>query len=633
MTNNERENHHLDVTRLSIDELLVELSLRPIESIILQCTSNRRIDIGSLCYLERNYKTRKIPKPVGMHSLSIARSEMIREWCVENISKCKTESSGETLFTNAEELANFTNWCDDGEHSDFHSSEQQYKNALNAYTQHLILSIQSKNGIQTLRGNRLQSAAIKNATLFFPNTTINFLSDLPIIFNNAGDKTKGEKTITPSEQEMGEYLASCQYMFDGLTDFVLKGLPFPHRIPYRDTEALLLPTEYPISTTSIIAACAKAQNSIAWDYRSGTIRTLEECNALHSQMPHYVVRAVVEAQRNLQQANDDLRAAKRLWIGQIAQMAFITLFVANSAINESQLRKLTWSADYEITNSENAGFVVIKGRAGDLEQSFEVKKTFIKHFKKYLALRKYLCGDETPSLLFLRFTWNNLLESPIATAPIECFNIKMRFFIDPEFRGLTYRQLRKYKPVYLLSKKYSVSVVAAMIQSSGETTLKYYTEAEEKTAIDEISATLNFIISILDKESLTDTPSGGCGGGTLSEVEPPPDQYEPNCRNFVGCIYCKEFRIHADEETIRKVLSMRYVTAERLNSCSDMDQFQALHGKALERIDALISDLIKVKPEAKPMIDRVRNEIEQYCMLSPYWEMLYHRLLKLKVIK
>lgn len=314
-------------------------------------------------------------------------------------------------------------------------------------------------------------------------------------------------------------------------------------------------------------------------------------------------------------------------------MAFIPLFVANSAINESQLRKLTWSADYEITNSENAGFVVIKGRAGDLEQSFEVKKTFIKHFKKYLALRKYLCGDETRSLLFLRFTRNKLLESPIATAPVEYFNVRMRFFIDPEFRGLTYRQLRKYKPVYLLSKKYSVSVVAAMIQSSGDTTLKHYSEAEEKTAIDEISATLNFIISILEKESSTDTPSGSCGGGTSSEVETPPDQYEPNCRNFVGCIYCKEFRLHVDEETIRKILSMRYVTAERLNSCSDMDQFQALHGKALERLDTLISDLIKVKPEAKPMIDRIRNEIEQYCMLSPYWEMLYHRLLKLKVIK
>lgn len=633
MTKNERENYHLDVTRLSIDELLVELSQRPTECIILQCTSNRRIDIGSLCYLERDYKTKKIPKPVGTHSLSIIRSALIREWCVENISRCKIESSGETLFTNAEELANFTNWCDDGEHSDFHSGEQQYKNALDAYTQHLVISMQSENGIQTLRGNRLQSAAIKNATLFFPNSTINFLNDLPIIFHSAGDKTKGEKTITPSEQEMGEYLASCQYMFDGLTDFVLKGLPFPHRMPYRDIEALLLPTEYPISTAAIIANCSKAQNSIAWNYLSGTLRTLNECNVLYPKMPHYVIRAFVEARKNLQKSNDNLRAPKRLWIGNIAQMAFIPLFVANSAINESQLRKLTWSADYEITNSENAGFVVIKGRAGDLEQSFEVKKTFIKHFKKYLKLREYLCGDKTCNLLFLRFTWSKLLESPIATAPVEYFNVRMRFFIDPEFRGLTYRQLRKYKPVYLLSKKYSVSVVAAMIQSSGETTLKYYAEAEEKTAIDEISATLSFIIAILEKESSTDTPSGGCGGGTSSEVETPPDQYEPNCRNFVGCIYCKEFRLHVDEETIRKILSMRYVTAERLNSCSDMDQFQALHGKALERIDTLISDLIKVKPEAKPMIDRIRNEIEQYCMLSPYWEMLYHRMLKLKVIK
>lgn len=637
MTTNERDTYLLDITILTIDEILAELFKRPVHCLILQCSSYRRIDIGSLCYLERNYKHKKIPKPVCLSSLSYSRSALILQWCIENISKCKTSSSGETLFANAEELATFTNWCDGGAHTDFHLSPHHYKRALDAYSQNLINRLQSEkgekvNGISRFRANRLQSAAINNATLFFPSSPINHLENLPIISNNNGGLDKGEKTATPLEQEIAEYLTSCQYMFDGLTDFVLKGLTFPHNFAHGDIDVLLVPTEFYISTPLSIALGTKARNSFAWDYARGSIRSIEEAKAVSFQASNNVTRTILEAHYNLRKANEDPRHPKRLMIGQFAQAAFIPLFAANSAMNESQLINLKWSPSYELEKSDNSGFVVIKNRAGDLEQRFELRKTFVKHFKKFLKLRAYLCGEKTPELLFLKFTWNELQSTPIK-APIEHFNIKMRHFVNPKFRGLTYRELRKYKSVYLLSHNYSVSVVSAVIQNSQNTTLKHYSEANEKVAIDEISATLSYIINILDKESKIDTPSGGCGGGTSSTPDTPPDEYKPNCRNFVGCIYCSEYRLHSDEESIRKILSMRFVTAERLTSCTDMDQFQALHGKALERIDAIISDLIKIKPDAQELVDRIKSDIKENFKLSSYWETLYSRLLRLKVIK
>lgn len=631
MSDNERVIYYLDVESLTIDELLIELARRPIDGLILQCTHDRRIDLGSLCYSSRNYKVRKLPKKVLATSLQPRRMELIKSWCIENISKSKLETSGSTLFANAEELASFSNWCDTGSHSDFHLSDRHYKRALDAYTQSLIISMRDEAGVQSLRANRLQSAAINNGTIFFPSTKINFVSDLPIISHTANRET--EKTPTPPKQEMADYLVSCQYIFDGLSNFVLKGLLFPHRIQYKDTEVLLLPSEFPLTTPSIIDENLKAQASLAWDYRTGCPLSIDEINAKAGYKSGHNCRVARQTKLILEQANTDPNHIKRHWIGQFALKAFIPLFVANTSMNESQLKNLQWSGKYEIAKSDNIGFVTIKFRACNMEQFFEIKKTFIKHFKKFLYLRQYLCMTEERKYLFLGFKWGKLLKTPISGNPIDDFNNKMRFFIDAHFQKLTHRQLRKYKSTYLLSKNYSVSIVSAAMQNSSSTILKYYSEAEEKVAIDEISTTLNFINSVLDRESKINTPSGGCSGDKPSKAETPPNQYEPNCRNFVGCIYCSEFRLHADEDSIRKLLSMKFVTAERLTSCSDINQFDSLHGKTLERIDSLVKDLIQIKPESKVIIDRIQNEITNNLKLHPYWENLYSRLLKLKVIK
>jgi hypothetical protein len=632
MITNERVSYHLEVQNHTIDQLLEILSRRPIYQLVLQCTANRRIDIGCLCYREKIYKVKKIPKPVNSKTLVFARSAAIEAWCVDHITKCKLDTTGETLFSSGEALAQFVNWCDDGVHPDFHESDKHYKRALDAYSQHLLISMESEGGVQSGRANRLQSDAIKNATYFFPTSTLNFLNDLPIIYANRGDRS-GEGTPTPSDEEMGNYLAACQYVFDGLSDFVLKGHTFPSRLPYFSTEAMILPIELAISTPAIIEANEKAKASVIWDYQTGHIRTLAESSALSKRSFARIAKEIAEAQAKLHQANINVRDPKRLWLGHFAHAAFIPLFVANTGMNESPLRELLWSKDYAISNSDEAGFAVIKLRAGDMEQGFKIRKTFIKHFKKFLKLREYLCSEEYRKHMFLRYVWNELVDSPIGKTPVGAFNVKMSFFLDPNFKGLTHRQLRKYKPVHLLSKNNNLSIVSAIMQNSGETILKHYSDAEEKTAIDEISATLSFIISTLSEKPSVETPGGGCSGGASSQNEHAPDQYEPNCRNFVGCIYCDNFRLHVDETSIRKILSMRFVTAERITSCTDMEQFQTLHGKALKRIDSIIDDLTRLKPETKAWIEQIKSEIEQEYKLHPYWETLYSRLLKLKVIK
>lgn len=77
---------------------------------------------------------------------------------------------------------------------------------------------------------------------------------------------------------------------------------------------------------------------------------------------------------------------------------------------------------------------------------------------------------------------------------------------------------------------------------------------------------------------------------------------------------------------------MRYVTLKRIASCKNPEEFMAVHGNVVARIDAMIADLLVVRPEMEEIVKRVKQEVEDQYLLSPYWDIFYSRLLKLKVI-
>lgn len=627
MNSAEQTVHLLNLNALTNDEYQNVISSCAIERLVIRCTSDRKISIGSLCYSIRDANSRKTPKPVDESSFCPERARAVRAWCAEMGNW--HSGSERTFHTSATEFVCFSNWCDANSHSVFLTNAEAYKSALDDYSLYLQSEVQRPEGIGTYTANRLQSQAIKSAYVIFPGSPLNFLSDLPIISHSSINK---EPTETPSKAEMTAHLTTCRYLFDGLAGFVLNGQEFPYRIPYMDTEATLLPAEYTISTPAIYKT-VKVRNHNTWNYREGRVNTLEESKAKSSREERHLVKEIHEALRELGDANSNLRHSKRIWLATLAQDAFISHFVANTGINEAPLRDLAWSNDYTIENSENAGFAVIKLRASGMDQYFEIQKVFLKDFKKFLKLRDYLTDGLWHPYLFINITKGVAKPAPIKAGRIHLTNGRIRSFLDPEFSGLDYQKLRKYKSVYLLGTGHSVDLVSALMQSSGNTILKHYAGAEEKNAIDEITAVMTLALDIFESQYTLPTPASGCGGGAPKETVEAPEAYKPDCRNFVGCVFCSKFRLHADEKSIRKVLSMRWVTSEFLNACTDVHQFHAIHGNAILRVDAIMAELAQFRPEAKTLIERITQEISENYQLTEYWERLYSRLVRTKVIK
>ena len=117
-------------------------------------------------------------------------------------------------------------------------------------------------------------------------------------------------------------------------------------------------------------------------------------------------------------------------------------------------------------------------------------------------------------------------------------------------------------------------------------------------------------------------------GSPKPEIEAP-SGYEPNCNSFVGCIFCVHFQTHVDEESIRKILSMRFFIHEYIALCEDAEQFQKTHGGAILRIDMIMEQLLLDRPEIKTLVNTISEEITSEYKLTPYWNRQYQRLLNI----
>lgn len=632
MNVSERVTCQIDVPDHNAESFISAIESHQLESLILKITGDRRVDIGALCYTKRNFKP-GIPASVNLSTLSHQRCTAIKSWCIEVISGVFTGESPYSVHAKALGLRAYLNWCDGNGHTACLESDELYKKSLSAYTEHLLLLIHDKQ-IEGSTARLRQHMALQSGNFLFPNSQIDFSSDIPLLYTSKRFRTsQKEATETPEENEIGEYLAACQYIFDGLTDFVIKGTPYPHRIPFFNTEVTIAPPHDQLFTHYTIANNKLLQKVTSWNLGDAHHLTPQELMAQRSLSRVQAINLHRRSKETLDSLNSDKYHDRRIALARYAQDAFHCLFIANTAMNESAARQIPWNPEYEVTNSSNAGFLVIKYRANNLEQYFEIKKSFLKHFQKYIKLRLYLNEIKPVNYLFPSYNYSQINNAPARFGAVYFFGKSILSRLDPSIKFFAPRQLRKYKAIYLLSRKHSISTVSAVIQNSPASTIKNYTEAAEKTAIDEISTTIKFITELLDQRSKIDTPTGKCSGSPPAEAIKAPENYEPNCKNFAGCTFCENFTVHADEESIRKILSMRYVTAEKIDSCTDIDQFDRLHGATLKRIDDIISELLVSRPELNIVVDKIRRDIEDECELSSYWLLMYERLIKLKIIK
>jgi len=601
------------------------------------------LDVGSWCFTKRKQKHANSNHAdhaislVDVSSFNKCRIKAIKGFVEYLHSRYSTGISPQTLSRHTSSFNQFLVWCDSNEQENVLNSIMRARKSLSEY----ILAL-----FHLVRSSQLNI----NTAARYQNHIIEILKH--IFDDNDGVISAGLRLIRKSEAASNAtpvpvYLKARQSielylsLFNQITDFVLSFGKYPFQLTLPKETLWVFPTARPMATASKLRMRSEWTRGFwSWDYENGCLAKVESIKKYYSgdkkqkrDAARYIMKS---SQKVLAEANEYNNHYYRRRVASLASDAFIMLFISNTAMNLAQLITLDWSDDYKV-GKEHQGYRAIKPRAGNKSQHFVVSSSFLPLFKKYLKLRKYLLIEDS-SLLFFGFNASIINHKPISKGFTTNFNQKLRNNIGIDIPTITAREWRAHKADWLITNT-DPRTTAMMLQNSERTVLKHYTTGSEIESANEMSkfydslSTIQFNTSSAKKDQYTSIPVGHCQQYQSPQPINTNNSILPDCSTSPGCLHCSHYRIIADEEDIRKLVSFRYISIESRQLASSESHFESYFGEMLARIDEILMLLRNQSEKLKLLVDRVCSEVSEQEILSPYWGRKYQLLINLEFIK
>lgn len=588
--------------------------LKP-EQTILKYDKYGTIDIGSLCYLDRNLTKRRMHtegKSVNIQSLDKKRVNYIRR-LVQIISDNFNYSgnSKETIFNNTRHFLSFINWADYNSHSDFFNDKDKAKVAFLSFINYLKDKL-SKNEITSSTAVVIQRASLKFLEEF--HNTENLAIGIPLIRRSLINNY----TLPPSEDAQNKVLLLCEHLFEGISDFILNNKSFPYKlnvpqhIGWEDNSFHIFPlTEWAINPQNY-----KEKQGGIWNAKEGRLNSKEEIKNLYK-IHSNGITAINRAKKMLNESNLNHYCIYKLRLAMVAHHAFAIIFLATTGMNRDAILNLLWDDNYE-TSSERQGFRTIKHRAGNKVCNFEISIKMLQKFKKFLELRKYLLNNNNCEYLFFSLG-AHISKEPAQLKASALYHIFATLqSIDPSISKITPREWRAAKSDWLV-RNTDVSTAALILQNSEQVLLRHYTAGSETNHLTELSnffgEVSDFVLEKTEKAIGEPSSVGICSNyGNPNALNNAP--VKVNCKSPEGCLFCDKYRIHADEKDTRKLVSCRYCLKKTAQLSNNKEDFDKVFGKIFQRIDELLKEIEEIKPG---LTTKIIEEVEEMGELDSYW--------------
>lgn len=615
------------------------VNLRPLhpEKFYLEFAKGFAIDFGALCYLTRGGGAGqyKIGRVVDISSLSQKRTIQISRLIETVIAFCTEGSrSIRSNYADFHNLVFFLDWSDCNNQGAFESKEST-ELALQNYIYYLKRQVD-----QSL----LKQQTAKRYSMLY-EIFEHFYNDDS--FGRSIKRFSVENVITtpttvPDIEDQEKVLAWAKCLFRGLTDLVVNQKPFPY--------ALTVPSyvDWPNNKMWIFPIHAvwccpptrpkPGKNYWAYDFDNGLIRTEKEISYLADNDIKDALQLFRLAKKYLKKSNDHFYCKNRLLKGLLAVQSFLVLFYANTGMNSSQVIEMPWSEELEgaVKNptTQRLGFRTIKYRANNKIQSFEVGTEFIPLFRQFLNLRKYILNGQTFDYLFFSFgaaTSSSLKPVKLADKNYKSFYQSVRAFL-PQFPKITARQWRAAKQDYLI-RNHDPVTAATVMQHSVDTALKKYSNGSainQRTELVGFFNQLNSVVLSKGEEIKGSQPTavGICSVPNSPNSTHAESEIVPDCKTPEGCLFCGNFRVHADEIDIRKLLSGRYVLRKIQPFAESDGQLNNYFELVLNKCDSILSLLESNNCE---LFKRIEIEVEDGD-LDAFWNAKLQMLIELDVL-
>lgn len=618
--------HQIDLDEYSYDQCMLLLDEVPVESLQLSFrdgANTQRINIGAYSYRVRVKPRPYTPAYVDPATISYTRIQALLNWAISIVEQFFRILRPASVYESFNRTTMFLDWSDSNGHPSVLDSIEEYHLALVKYSRHLC-STASPERRNTPQRNL--SVAMQSAEKFYPEHTLN----ISIGIQHPGYSNE-EKTNTevPSEDELFPTLAAARGLFDSISEF--------------------------LGGTQRVPVALKGAGHIYW-FTSSYYPVMSETAILHYQTsgtPGRILTSVrrdvlnhVEATRN--DVSDGFRTVfdrlnERGWIQDSATMdkfisldrkltkreqlqlckvahdCFLFMFILYTEGNESPVGTIPWDASSSV-DTVIQSFRTIKWRSHtELDLSFEAK--FLVHFRAYLRIREILVDGHDFGYLFGTFGRKDS-PLPLNNGYSSVVGNQLKRLVDPNLVIFGFRELRAFHHHYKTTH-YGIDVAAADAQHTLTTAITSYQAGNITDNIAQAGAFFTSFGLILASEeqerAARITQAGSCDGHLIPAKQLDEASIQPNCQNFLGCLFCDSNLIHFNTEDAHKLLSMAYIIEQlRLIQTSPTEHGQVFD-ITLNKIYWIIEKM-EANASLAEKVAEVRIDVFEHENLTPYWQ-------------
>lgn len=599
-----------------------ELADADIPSVVLALSERSTIDVGTFCFTSRLQNSRTVSRAVRLvdeSSFDVRRVAPVRRLLAHI---CQQMLSGgirhTTMLTQTNRYFVFFDFCDSKGYQNALFDVDVANAALAAYFS-AVFDNWRKHSVGAKHGRRLQCDARAVMQAVHADEDLGHLL-IPILASDR-DVTN---TSVPDESDQGKVLALCQSLFDGFYELSYRFARFPFRLelpkylPWQRHYLWIFAKQNWYNKFVVPSDLDTDDDGhVAYDYNEGRIKTIAEAELACN--PGNAKEIVKKAQSKQRDANLNRRDAARLRAASIAHNVFFLQFLANTNMNFTDARELSWSDGYGI-KTERQNFRSIKWRAGGKECKFEIESVFLPTFKKFLQIRSFMLDGLECDTLFVSLGRSGR-EAPHMVGMTFLTSIYNTLrLVDPDLNAIMSRQLRVKKADFAISRA-DLETTAGLLQNSPSTLLKNYTAGSETKHFQEMSTlfeAMSEAARVVVERGVTTTaiPAGNCS--EIGRIEPldSATPIEVSCQKSEGCLFCKSFRLHADGEDARKILScMQYVQFMSLTA-TGKEEIDKVHEKVLGRGEELLNLIEQHSPGT---VGAIREDVDEG-NLTVYWQ-------------
>ncbi len=594
---------------------------------------SKRSDIGQICYLTRDTSSPQRTRHTFDHiSFSSERARIVRLLVTQLSGRMASGTRRpETISLYSRVVLEFVNWADrQGLHQTL-CDEKVTAEAVHRYFREKREQVSLGNLKRNSVGTK-QRYLLSMLRELFRND--DFCADERVLRHQLDASVP---TAVPDAGAQAALLAWADALFSSISTLVLDFEPYPVRVTTARGESLcLVPYRHHRRE-------GDGSHSLAgWNLETGEPRTREELtmHMAEAGAKNPFKRSgdiATRAAKHLAAANKDAQSSIRRSHASMAVLCFATLFLAETGVNRAQLLAMKWSpelaASLQGTSVARQKFREVKYRAGGRNVTFTVSLGFMPKLKAYLALREYLVQDADCDALFMAVGCSSQRRQLVCLSPQFLIQLYARLdTLGIVLSRITARQWRAAKQDWAVSNHGPV-VAARLMGHSVETALRSYSNGTDAAHKAEMGAFLASVEKTVLKPG--DDPAGSIRsavGVCIGFHKPAPVadliSVQPDCRSTEGCLFCDQYRVHADATDIRKLLSCRHCVRLASGRADSIEQYDSSFGAVLRRVDFLLDELRK---RDAALFDQIEQHVDIEGNLDAFWSAKLDQLYELGV--